>query len=84
MTERKFKAVVKIYERVINLIEDDLPEFGGIHANPMNKYRILLMTGKSLRKIGQAQRGIEVLNQCNEWSMTHFGKKSEHGIECLL
>ncbi|TNV86290.1 hypothetical protein FGO68_gene727 [Halteria grandinella] len=84
MRERKFKAVVKIYERVIDSIENDQAEFGGIHANPMNKYRILLMVGKSLRQIGQAQRGIEVLNQCNEWSMIHYGKKSEYGIECLL
>lgn len=84
MIERKYKAVVRVYERVISLIELDQPEFGGIHSNPMNKFQILLMTGKSLRKIGDGEMSIEVLNICNDWSVTHSGKKTDDGIECLF
>ena len=84
LKERKYKAIVRVYDKVIDIIDLDQPEFGGIHSNPMNKFQILLMAGKSLRKIGDGDRGIEVLTLCNDWCMTHFGKKTDSGIECLF
>lgn len=37
MQERKFKAVARVYERVVSLIDNDQPEFDGRHSNPGNK-----------------------------------------------